>query len=74
MPKGLPKTVSKCLEKSRDASLLAVETYNKPAVKFKSGGYIIMMIIAWTSLFHAIFFMQKIKTMIYVKKETLTNP
>ena len=61
MPKGLPKKVSKSLEKSRDASLLAVETYNKPAVRFKSGGYIVMMVIAWTSLFHAIFFKNKIK-------------
>jgi len=67
MPKGLPKTVSKCLEKSRDASLLAVETYNKPAVKFKSGGYIMMMIVAWTSLFHAIFFMRKLKPFYRIK-------
>lgn len=67
MPKGLPKAVLKSLEKSRDASLLAVETYNKPAVKFKSGGYIIMMVIAWTSLFHAIFFMRKIKPFYRIK-------
>lgn len=61
MPRGLPKAVKQCLEKSRDSSLLAIETYNKPAVKFKSGGYIILMVIAWTSLFHAIFFRQKRK-------------
>lgn len=56
MPRGLPKAVKKCLEKSRDSALLAVETYNKPAVKFKSGGYIVLMVISWTSLFHAVFF------------------
>lgn len=61
MPRGLPKAVKKCLEKSKDSALLAVETYNKPAVKFKSGGYIVLMVIAWTSLFHAIFFRQKRK-------------
>lgn len=61
MLRGLPKAVKTSLEKSRDFALLAVETYNKPAIKFKLGGYIILMVIAWTSLFHAIFFKQKKK-------------
>jgi hypothetical protein len=61
MPKGQPIAVKKSLEKSRDSALLAIESYNKPAVKFKSGGYIVLMIIAWTALFHAIFFKRKIK-------------
>jgi hypothetical protein len=52
----LSRNVKGALEKARDSSLLAVEVYNKPAVKFKSGGYITLMVIAWTSLFHAIFF------------------
>ena len=59
MSRGLPKAVKKCLEKSRDSALLAVETYNKPAIKFKSGGYIVLMVISWIALFHAIFFRQK---------------
>jgi len=41
--------------------MLAVEVYNKPAVKFKSGGYISLMVIAWTALFHAVFFKRKLK-------------
>ena len=49
------------LEKARDSALLAVEFYNKPAVRFKTAGYITMMTIAWTSLFHAIFFKKRIK-------------
>lgn len=61
MPRGLPKNVKKSLEKALDSSLLAVETYNKPAIKFKSGGYIVLMVIAWTALFHAIFFKQNKK-------------
>ena len=61
MSRGLPKAVKKCLEKSRDSALLAVETYNKPAIKFKSGGYIVLMVISWIALFHAIFFRQKKK-------------
>lgn len=59
--RGLAKPVKAAIEKARDAALLAVEVYNKPAVKFKSGGYITLMVIAWTALFHAIFFKRKRK-------------
>jgi hypothetical protein len=67
MSRGLPYNVKQCLEKSRDSALLAVETYNKPAIKFRSGGYIVLMVISWTSLFHAIFFRNKIKPFHRVK-------
>lgn len=60
MSRGMPKKVRMSLEKALDSALSAVEMYNKPAVKFKSGGYIVLMCIAWTSLFHAIFFKNKI--------------
>lgn len=59
--RGLPRPVKASLEKAGDSALLAVEVYNKPAVKFKSGGYITLMVIAWTSLFHAIFLRRKQK-------------
>lgn len=68
MSKGLPEKVKLSLHKALDAALLAVETYNKPAVKFKSGGYIVLMSIAWTSLFHAIFFRKGTKPF-YKKKD-----
>lgn len=61
MSRGLPNNVKQCLEKSRDSALLAIETYNKPAIKFRSGGYIVLKVIAWTSLFHAIFYRNKTK-------------
>lgn len=61
MSRGLPFQVKMSIEKAIDSALLAVETYNKPATKFKSGGYIVLMTIAWTSLFHAIFFRKGIK-------------
>ena len=57
----LPRQVKASLEKACDSAILAVEVYNKPAVKFKSGGFITLMVIAWTSLFHAIFFARKRK-------------
>src|ERR1017187_7434206 len=62
------KSVKAALEKARDSALLAVEIYNKPAVKFKSGGFITLMVIAWTSLFHAIFF-KRIKKPFYRGKQ-----
>lgn len=57
--KGHPRAVRECLQKARDSALLAVEVYNKPAVSFKSAGYITLMVIAWTALLHAVFFKRK---------------
>lgn len=55
MSRGLPRQVRVCVEKARESALLAVEVYNKPAVSFRTGGYVSLMVIAWTSLLHAIF-------------------
>lgn len=53
--KRLPVNAQAQLKKARESALLAVEVYNKPSTEFKSGGYIVLMIIAWTALFHAVF-------------------
>jgi len=53
--KRIGKTVRPYLEKARESALLAVEVYNKPAVSFRSAGYVSLMVIAWTALLHAIF-------------------
>lgn len=53
--RGLPYDVKALVEKARETALLAVETYNRPTASFRSGAYVVLMIIAWTSLFHAIF-------------------
>ncbi len=50
--KGKTKTT---LESSIDSALLAVEIYNKPRTTFRTEGFIALMIIAWTRLFHAYF-------------------
>lgn len=49
---GKAKTI---LENSMNSALTAVETYNRPKTKFHVESYIILMIIAWTKLFHAHF-------------------
>src|SRR3972149_5918974 len=61
MSRGLPNNVKKCLCKAQDSALLAVEMYNKPAIRFKSSGYIVLMVISWTALYHAIFYRKNIK-------------
>lgn len=49
------------LDKAKESCLLAVDVYNKPKTAFRSGAYIVLMCIAWTSLFHAIFQKEGIK-------------
>lgn len=59
--KGLPYEVKTLIQKARESAMLAVETYNRPTASFRSGAYVVLMTIAWTSLFHAIFFRRRIK-------------
>ena len=68
--KRLPRRVKELIEKSRDSAILAVDIYNKPATKFRSFSFIVLMNIAWTSLFHAIFEKQGVK---YFYKKTNSN-
>lgn len=56
----LDSEVERLVVKAKDCALLALDIYNRPATIFKSEGYIVIMIIAWTSLFHAIFEKNKI--------------
>lgn len=59
--KRIGKNIRPYLDKAKDSALLAIEVYNKPAVAFRSAGYIALMAIAWTSLLHAIFLRRDIK-------------
>ena len=61
MPKGLPKAVANHLEKAKESAVAAVDCYNRCGTRFRSGSYIVLMCIAWTSLFHAVFFKRKVK-------------
>ncbi len=53
---GLPRNVKDHLEQAKGACLSAVETYNRPGVAFRTRTFTVLMAIAWTSLFHAIFY------------------
>lgn len=56
MPRGLPQTVRENLEKCRTSAISAVEAYNRPGPRFRTAQYVILIVIAWAALFHAIFF------------------
>ena len=43
------------LAKAREAALAAVQHYNNPTATFKTGTYLILMVVAFTALFHAVF-------------------
>ncbi|ATC87601.1 DUF3644 domain-containing protein [Pseudoalteromonas arctica] len=43
------------LHKAKEFALLAVSTYNNPYTEFKTYGFIVNIVIAYTSLMHAIF-------------------
>jgi hypothetical protein len=51
----LQENIEGLVIKARESAILALDIYNRPLASFKSEGFIVMMIIAWTSLLHAIF-------------------
>lgn len=51
----LSPRVEGLVNKAREAALAAVQHYNNPTAMFRSGNYVVLMVIAFTSLFHAIF-------------------
>lgn len=56
MPKGLRQVVRNNIQKCRSAALAAVDSYNRPGPQFRTAQYLVFIIIAWTALFHAIFY------------------
>lgn len=49
------------LEKSREAALNAVQTFNNPLTTFKTETFIVLMVISWTYLLHAYYRSQGIE-------------
>lgn len=61
MPRGPSQAVRDCLRKARQSALQAVEVYNKPLSPFRSGSYVMLMVVAWSALFHGVFFQRREK-------------
>lgn len=55
MPKRVAGHVRASLGKARQLALQAVEVYNRPNSPYRTGTYLMLMVSAWTSLFHAVF-------------------
>ncbi len=55
------------IDKSKEAALAAVQTFNNPLVTFKSETYIVLMVVAWTYLLHAYYRSASVEYR-YVKK------
>ncbi len=56
MPKRLAQNVRDNLEKCRLSAISAVEAYNRPGPSFRTAMYLVLIVMAWTALFHAIFY------------------
>ncbi len=61
LTKRLPRSAKEHLTKARESCLAAVAAYNNPTAEFRTGTYIVLMMIAWTSMFHAIFYKRRTK-------------
>ena len=59
MPRGLPQKVKDNVQKCRSAAVAAVGVYNHPGPRFRTAHYLVLIIMAWTALFHAIFYSKK---------------
>lgn len=56
MSRGLPQSVKDDLDKCRSAAMAAVDAYNRTGPRFRTAQYLVMITIAWTALFHALFY------------------
>lgn len=50
----LAPTVEGLVQKARESALGAVQHYNNPTALFRSGNYVVLMVIAYTALLHAV--------------------
>ncbi|MDE2821975.1 MAG: DUF3644 domain-containing protein [Chloroflexota bacterium] len=51
----LPENVERLVIKAQQSAMLALDVYNRPATQFRTEGYIVLMVVAWTAALHAIF-------------------
>lgn len=63
----LAETVESLVDKAKEAAILALDIYNRPSTVFRTQGFTVMMIIAWTSLLHALFEQAQIDYYYYEK-------
>lgn len=59
MSRGLPRTVRDNLDKCRLSAISAVEVYNRPGPRFRTALFLVLIVMAWTALFHASFYRRR---------------
>ena len=52
---ALEPLVESLVTKAQQSAILALDIYNRPGTVFRTEAFIVLMVIAWTALFHAIF-------------------
>ncbi|MES1188407.1 MAG: DUF3644 domain-containing protein [Myxococcales bacterium] len=50
----LPPEIEALVRKARESALLGLQIYNNPTTVFKTEGFVVLMVIAWTALLHAV--------------------
>ena len=50
----LPPEVEALILKARGSALLALQVYNNPTTVFRTEGFVVLMVIAWTAILHAV--------------------
>lgn len=68
MYRRLPQIEKDNIEKCRAAATAAVEAYNRPGRRFRTAEFIVLITIAWTALFHAIYYRRGVRP--WYKKKT----
>ncbi|ORU94945.1 MAG: hypothetical protein A6F71_10050 [Cycloclasticus sp. symbiont of Poecilosclerida sp. M] len=61
MPRKLSQNVKNHLVKCQTCAVYAVGAYNHPGSQFRTALYVILIVMAWTALFHALFFQENQK-------------
>ena len=61
MPRRFSESVRGNIEKCRAAAVAAVDVYNRPGPRFRTAHFVVLIIISWTALFHAIFYRKGLK-------------
>lgn len=56
MPQRLRQIVTEHLEKCRSSAIAAVDAYNRAGSRFRTPQFVILIIVSWTALLHAIFY------------------
>lgn len=51
----LSEQVERLVMKARQAAVLALDIYNRTGTEFRTEGYVVMMVVAWTAALQAIF-------------------